>query len=101
MTNKKKKKNDIQENYQNSPIILSDEVIDTQHDISIIQISDEDFSHLPLSSGDFDHNHDDSAMHNYSSMILDIDQEFSDFQLLSPGKTNDWNSIIGNISLLF
>ena len=99
VTNKKKKKNeiDIQESFQDSPIeggILSDEGMNDPHDISIIHISDEDFSQLPLSSANFDDN-EDSAMHNYSSMILDIDQEFSDFQLLSPEKTNDWNNIIG------
>lgn len=73
---------------------MSDEGLNDHHDISIIHISDEDFSQLPLSSGNFDDN-EDSAMHNYSSMILDIDQEFSDFQLLSPEKTNDWNNMIG------
>lgn len=73
---------------------MSDEGLNDHHDISIIHISDEDFSQLPLSSANFDDN-EDSAMHNYSSMILDIDQEFSDFQLLSPEKTNDWNNMIG------
>lgn len=84
------------DDFQNSPILVTDEIMDDKHDISIIHISDEDFSQLPLGTNNFGDNDEDSAMHNYSSMILDIDQEFSDFQLLSPEKaTNDWNNIIG------
>jgi hypothetical protein len=72
---------------QDKDLTISEYSKQELNNINVIQIPDDDL--LPSSSGlmrGFHLNDGDSSIQNYDSMsiLMDIDQEFSDFQLLSP-----------------